>query len=182
MPHALPHLEQLAITLPIWQVPLSPTLLAGLLFGLPHGVYLLLVWPLGRAFGQYPPWLMLAAALGTLGLCQLAHLTPEYLWLLLLARLVMGVALTFAYLALHALLARLVVPGSAGQHFGRFDASGKWGGVLAGLGAGLVVGPGNFAAPFGLAALLLLLGAIRALLLHRDLIDSTQGTAHEAPI
>lgn len=145
---------------------LSPTVLAGLLFGLPHGVYLLLALPLGRVLGQRKLLLTLALAYAALAVSLLPHIWPGSLWLLTLARLLLGLALTISYLALHGLMASVVQQASAGHGFGWFDASGKWGGVAAGLGAGVLVSYFGLAAPFVLAALLLLGGALHALVLH----------------
>jgi hypothetical protein len=67
----------------------------------------------------------------------------------------MGTAMTVGFIALHALVASVVHAGNAGRTFGWFESSSKWGGVVAGLGAGASVGLAGPRAPYLLGAALL---------------------------
>lgn len=136
----------------------SPAL-AGLLFGLPHLVYLLCAMPFSRHLGQ-------ERLLGTLALCCLllgVSLLGQALMPALAAvaawRVVMGLAMTAAYIVLHGLIAGLVNGANAGSTFGWFESSSKWGAVGAGLVAGIAVQSIDLRAPFFIAALVMLLAA-----------------------
>ena len=52
-------------------------------------------------------------------------------------RIVMGVAMTACYIALHGLVAAITHAGNAGRRFGALEGSTKWGAVAAGLVAGI---------------------------------------------
>ena len=54
---------------------------------------------------------------------------------------------------LHLIVSRSIEQGSAGLSFGRFDAWGKWAGVIAGIGASSVTQVAGLQFPFLLAAL-----------------------------
>lgn len=136
----------------------SPAL-AGLLFGLPHLMYLLCAMPLSRTLGQDGligtlalSYLLLAASL--LGQALMPALPAVAAW-----RVVMGLGMTAAYIGLHALIAGLVNSANAGSTFGWFESSAKWGAVGAGLIAGIAVQAFDVRAPFFIAALVMLLAA-----------------------
>lgn len=128
------------------------TAAAGWLFGLPHGVYLLAAWPLTRACtgGRRSHWL--AAAFAALVLAMLGQALAGSLGALIAWRLLMGAGMTFAFIALHGLIAASVDARNAGRGFGSFESSAKWGAVAAGLGAGLAAQALGPRAPFVLAA------------------------------
>jgi MFS family permease len=141
---------------------------AGLLFGLPHAVYLLAAWPLTRwsARGRRSAWL--AAAFAVLLLSVLGQALTSSLAVLCALRVLMGVAMTLGFIALHGLIAATVHAGNAGRSFGWFESSSKWGAVAAGLGAGFVAQAFGLHAPYILAAAVLLLAiAWLALMLAR---------------
>jgi MFS family permease len=125
---------------------------AGLLFGLPHAVYLLAAWPLTRcsARGRRMPWL--AAAFAALLLSLAAQGFAASLAALVGWRVLMGLAMTAGFIALHGLIAATVHVGNAGRSFGWFESSSKWGAVAAGLAAGVAAQVFGAAAPFLLAA------------------------------
>lgn len=121
---------------------------AALLFGLPHLVYLLMAIPLARWIGKdrLLPTLALAyAALAASFAAQVRPVSPEWL---IVWRLLMGLAMTIGFIALHALVASVVTSSTAGRTFGWFESSSKWGGVGAGLCAGLAASIGGPQAPF----------------------------------
>lgn len=132
----------------------SPAL-AGLLFGLPHLVYLLCAMPLSRYLGQGAliatlalGYLLLAASL--LGQALTPALPAVAAW-----RVAMGLGMTAAYIGLHALISGVVNSGNAGSTFGWFESSSKWGAVGAGLIAGSAVQVFGVRAPFLVGALVI---------------------------
>jgi MFS family permease len=128
---------------------------AGMLFGLPHAVFLLLAWPLGRRlhFANAAAGLAGYTALTCAGL--LFQLLADGLAWLVTGRLLMGAGMTGACLAINALAAATVRNGRAGRHFGQLEGANKWGGVAAGLLASALVAPLGYAAPMWLGCLLL---------------------------
>lgn len=132
------------------------TSVAGLLFGLPHAVYLLAALPLTRwlASGRRTP--ILAAAFVLLALSLAGQAMTDALAGLVAWRLLMGLAMTAGFIALHGLIAAVVHDSNAGRAFGWFESSAKWGAVAAGLSAGFA------AQAFGLHAPLLLGAALGA--------------------
>lgn len=126
--------------------------LAGLLFGLPHLVYLLSAAPLSRCLEPVRSELTLMLGFGFLAASlvgQALASTPSFLGLW---RLLMGLAMTACFIALHSLMARVAHHRTAGRTFGRLDSSSKWAGVAAGLSAGFVAQSLNLHAPFLLGA------------------------------
>lgn len=141
-----------------------PAAAAGLVFGLPHLVYLLCALPLSRKLGR-------RHLLATLGLGQLlvaltliGQACVTALAALLLWRGVMGVALTACYIALHGLIAAITDADNAGRRFGALEGSTKWGAVAAGLAAGALVQSG-LQAPLLAGAAVLVFSAAHALFL-----------------
>lgn len=147
------------------------TAAAGLLFGLPHAVYLLAAWPLTRwsAHGRRSLWL--AASFAALLLSLLGQAFTDSLALLAACRLLMGAGMTLGFIALHGLIAATVHAGNAGRSFGRLESSSKWGGVAAGLAAGLAAQAFGLHAPFLLGAIALAL-ALTGLVLVRPAASS----------
>ncbi|WP_031340533.1 MFS transporter, partial [Xanthomonas maliensis] len=106
--------------------------LAGLLYSLPHLVYLVVLpwWRRGDGEAWLLPGLLLFAA-ASLWQAQL-HDTGA----LALARLAFGLGMLAGLRGLNGRLAAVASGSGAGRLFGRFDACGKWAGVLAGAVAG----------------------------------------------
>jgi MFS family permease len=128
------------------------TAAAGLLFGLPHAVYLLAAWPLTRwsRRGRRSAWL--AAAFAGLLLSLAGQAMASSLGALVACRLLMGLAMTMGFIAQHGLIAATVHAGNAGRSFGWFESSSKWGAVAAGLAAGISAQFFGLHAPYLLGA------------------------------
>jgi MFS family permease len=130
---------------------------AGLLFGLPHALFLLLAWPLGRQLGFANARAALGwyAALTSAGLLlqALAGALPP-LPALLAGRVLMGIGMTGAYLAINTLAAATSTAAQAGRHFGSLEGANKWGAVGAGLLASLLAPSLGYTAPLWLGAAL----------------------------
>ncbi|MCU6499453.1 MFS transporter [Rugamonas sp. A1-17] len=123
---------------------------AGMMFGLPHALFLLLAWPLGRKLGHANARAALGwyAALTSAGL--LLQALADALPALLAGRVLMGVGMTGAYLAINALAAATSTLARAGRHFGSLEGANKWGAVSAGLLASLLAPSLGYAAPLWL--------------------------------
>ena len=132
----------------------SPAL-AGLLFGLPHFVYLVAAAPLSLWLGRKHLLLTLSAAFLLLAMSLGGQILANSVLTLGLWRLVMGLAMTASFIALHALIAEASEAGSAGRMFGLLDSASKWGGVAAGVIAGLVAQAFGTDAPLLLGLLVL---------------------------
>lgn len=143
-PYFAPHVQQRFAGL--------STGMAGLLFGLPHAVYLLAALPLTRWLARGRRAVTLAAAFAALALCLVGQALAGSLATLIAWRLVMGLAMTAGFIALHGLIAGVVHGGNAGRTFGWFESSSKWGAVAAGLSAGFVAQAVGLSAPFLLGA------------------------------
>lgn len=128
---------------------------AGVLFGLPHALFLLLAWPLGRliSFANALTALARCSAVTCFGL--LLQVAGDNLLLLILGRVLMGVGMTGAYVSINALAAANTMQASAGQHFGKLEGANKWGAVLAGVLASALAATLGYAAPIWLACILL---------------------------
>lgn len=133
--------------------------LAGLLFGLPHLVYLLCAIPFSRYLGQGSTVVTLALATFVLAASLLGQAWASALPALAGWRVVMGLAMTATYIGLHALIAGHVNSGNAGTTFGWFESSSKWGAVGAGLVAGIAAQVLDVRAPFLIGALVMALAA-----------------------
>lgn len=128
---------------------------AGILFGLPHALFLLLAWPMGGyvTFANAYTALARFSALTCLGL--LLQVVGDSLLGLILGRVLMGVGMTGAYLSINALAAANTMQVSAGQHFGKLEGANKWGAVLAGMLASGLAASVGYTAPIWLACILL---------------------------
>ena len=144
--------------IPFTQAGSKPASLAvaGLLFGIPHLVYLLCAVPLSRYLGQgrllatlSSSFLLLAGALAAQALFPtLPGLTA--------GRIAMGLGMTLGFISLHALIAAVVTRENAGRTFGWFESNAKWGAVGAGLIAGTAVQALDLRAPFFIGAFTML--------------------------
>ncbi len=159
-PYFAPHVQQRFTGL--------STGMAGLLFGLPHGVYLLAALPLTRWLARGRRSVILAAAFAALALCLVGQVLAGSLAALVAWRLVMGLAMTAGFIALHGLIAGVVHGSSAGRAFGWFESSSKWGAVAAGLSAGFVAQAFGLGAPFFLGAAMVACAAAYLTLAPRD--------------
>ncbi len=123
---------------------------AGVMFGLPHALFLLLAWPLGCKLGYANARAALGwyAALTSAGL--LLQALADTLPLLLAGRILMGIGMAGAYLAINTLAAATSTIEHAGRHFGSLEGANKWGAVSAGLLASLLAPSLGYAAPLWL--------------------------------
>lgn len=128
--------------------------MAGMLFGLPHAVYLFAALPLTRWLIHGRRSVILAAAFAVLVLCLAGQALAGSLAALVAWRLGMGLAMTAGFIALHGLIAGVVHDDNAGRAFGWFESSSKWGAVAAGLSAGFVAQAFSLRAPFLLGAVI----------------------------
>lgn len=132
---------------------------AGLLFGLPHLVYLVCAMPLSRYLGNGHLLLTLASSFVLLAGALVAQALFPTLAGLTAGRVVMGLGMTLGLISLHALIAAVVTHENAGRTFGRFESNAKWGAVGAGLVAGAAVQTLDLRAPFFIGAFALLASA-----------------------
>lgn len=143
-PYFIPHAQH--------HFPTLSAAWAGLLFGLPHLAYLAFALPLNRWLGKRYLLMTVGLAFTTLILSLLGQSRPVSVEWLVACRLAMGLAMTIGYIGLHALIAGVTHSGTAGRTFGRFDSSSKWGGVGAGLLAGVVAASAGPEGPFLIGA------------------------------
>lgn len=136
------------------------TAVAGVLYALPHLVYLLLAWPYGRWSVATSPLETMALGLVLLvAAMALQAFNPAWPWLVL-ARLLMGLAMTQCFIALNRLMSVAARDQRhSGRLFGSLDSAAKWAGVAAGLLAGTASQLLGLTAPLWLGAL----GAILSL-------------------
>jgi len=141
-PYFIPYSEQLGIT---------NDSLAGLLYSVPHLVYLVAMpWlrsrslaPQGRLFGGLTLLALACAAQGLL--TTAAWLAP--------ARVLYGIGMLLAFSGLNRAMSACANGKAVGRLFGVFDACGKWAGALGGVCAGLVAHRYGVSMPFFIAAL-----------------------------
>lgn len=152
----------------------SPAL-AGLLFGLPHVVYLLCAMPLSRYLGQGALMLTLAMSYLLLAASLAGQALAPALPAVVAWRVVMGLGMTAGYIGLHALITGLVNSGNAGTTFGWFESSAKWGAVAAGLIAGIAVQALDVRAPFFIGALVMFIagGYLTGLTFYRHRLGNS---------
>ncbi len=135
----------------------STTAVAGLLYSLPHAVYLaVLVSPLRRSqLFQSPS--ALTAGLALFALSYVTQATTDSMAVILIGRISMGLGMTVCFFALNGETARLTRSENAGKSFGALDSIGKWAGVAGGVFAGVATGMSDQAAPLWLSAVVCLL-------------------------
>ncbi|EAZ97699.1 MFS transporter [Marinobacter sp. ELB17] len=131
-------------------------LAAGMLYSLPHLIYLIALWtPFGKKVGWGTKTGLaigfLLMALSYAGQAWSGSLIGLALW-----RIVMGVGMTLGFFVLHGWIAQLTRTDCAGRTFGALDSIGKWAGVAAGLAAGVLSGPAGLSAPLWMGATVLL--------------------------
>jgi MFS family permease len=137
----------------------------GLLYSLPHLVYLLaLPWVQQRIDNALIPGLALLA------LSNLLQFMLQQAELLFVLRLLGGLGMLLCFVGLHRCLSQRRRQGASGRLFGWYDASGKWAGALAGVTAGIATQTYGIASPFLVACLATLV----ALVLARPLVAPQQ--------
>lgn len=129
--------------------------LAGMLFGLPHLVYLVCAAPFSLWLGQRHLRATLACAFLLLAGTLAGQVSATNAAALAGWRAAMGLAMTAGFIGLHGVIAHAARAQSAGRAFGWLDAASKWGGVAAGLTAGFAAGALGSDAPFLIGALVL---------------------------
>ena len=155
-PYFMPYGEQLGI---------GNDTLIGVLYSLPHVVYLLaLPWVHKHQGNLLLPGLALLALSNAL---QFWSIHPEPLFVL---RLLSGAGMLLSFVGLHRCLSQRSRQGSAGRLFGWFDASGKWAGTAAGGTAAVVSQMCGIASPFLVACL----AALAALVIARPLLKTSR--------
>ena len=155
-PYFMPFGEQLGIG--------SDTLI-GVLYSLPHLVYLLaLPWVHRHQGNLLLPGLALLAISNAL---QFWSVQAEPLFAL---RLLSGAGMLLSFVGLHRCLSQRSRQGSAGRLFGWFDSSGKWAGTAAGVTAAVVSQTCGIASPFLVACL----AAMAAMVLARPLLITSR--------
>ena len=142
----------------------------GLLYSLPHVLYILLIVPLGKI-----AWPATYKAVSGLLIVAFSGLT-QYLAiseaLLLIGRILFGVGIVLAYCGLHQLLSANVSGEHSGAVFGKFDASGKWAGFVAGIVAGAFVGFFDYRFTFALSMMSAVLGAGLLLVVNKRMFGN----------
>lgn len=154
---------------------------AGLLFGLPHLVYLLLALPMTRWLGKSYLLVNLGIAFVLLLASLIGQTQQTDIEWLVIWRLIMGLAMTMSFIVLHAMIASTIRHQSAGATFGWFESSSKWGGVAAGLFAGVVSAQFGLYSPLwvGAAAITISITYITVLKTNQQRLNSLRNTAKE---
>jgi MFS family permease len=132
-------------------------LTAGMLYSLPHLVYLIALW---TPFGGKVSWgnrTGLAVGFLLMALSYAGQAWSGSLFELVIWRIVMGVGMTLGFFVLHRWIAQLTRSDCAGRSFGALDSIGKWAGVAAGLAAGVLSGAAGLSAPLWMGAVMLLM-------------------------
>ena len=155
-PYFMPFGEQLGI---------GNDTLIGVLYSLPHVVYLLaLPWVHKHQGNLLLPGLALLAISNAL---QFWSVQAELLFAL---RLLSGAGMLLSFVGLHRCLSQRSRQGSAGRLFGWFDSSGKWAGTAAGVTAAVVSQACGIASPFLVACL----AALAAMVIARPLLMTSR--------
>ncbi|OOL35647.1 MFS transporter [Pseudomonas sp. FSL W5-0299] len=155
-PYFMPFGEQLGI---------GSDAMIGVLYSLPHLVYLLaLPWVQKHQGNLLLPGLALLVISNAL---QFWSVQAESLFIL---RLLSGAGMLLSFVGLHRCLSQRSRKGSAGRLFGWFDSSGKWAGTAAGVAAALVSQTFGIASPFLVACL----AAMTAMVLARPLLMTSR--------
>ncbi len=139
---------------------------AGMLYSLPHLVYLLIL-PGLRARSSAPQPILLCG-LGLLAATSLLQAASTHATALIPLRAVYGLGMTLAIVGLNRAFADCAARAPAGRLFGRFDACGKWAGALGGIAAGALVHRYGLGTPFLIAGLSALAAATLVLISTRQ--------------
>ncbi|MFZ9034521.1 MAG: MFS transporter [Francisellaceae bacterium] len=112
---------------------------AGFLFGLPHGVYLISLFFIQKRCKRYQNHLAIfSIAFAILGISILLQGLSHSISILFLLRLLMGFSMTFCYVSLNHLIANGHFKHREGHYFAWLDSLNKYGGVIAGICAGII--------------------------------------------
>ncbi|MBQ0834717.1 MFS transporter [Marinobacter sp.] len=150
------------------------TLAAGVLYSLPHLIYLIALWtPFVKTVGQGHKT-GLAAGFVLMAISYVGQAWSSSLIELTVWRLVMGVGMTLGFFVLHGWIAQLTQTARAGRTFGALDSVGKWAGVAAGLAAGALSGPAGLAAPLWMGAAVLVVSLPLIFMLHKSIPSTTE--------
>ncbi|MCL1125420.1 MFS transporter [Shewanella surugensis] len=141
-PYFLPYSESLGV---------ASDPLTGFYYSLPHLVYLLFAFQCKKLTITAKQQALLGLTL--LGVASLGQFLITSSSALILLRVIFGFGIVLGYSGLHLLMSQNLNQAQAGLSFGRFDAWGKWAGVLAGLSASLISQALSLAWPFLLAAI-----------------------------
>jgi predicted MFS family arabinose efflux permease len=156
-PYFLPYSEQLGI---------QGDALAGFYYSLPHLIYLLFAFNIKSL--TLSAKLQTQIGLSLFGLACLGQFllsTSVGLWGL---RLLFGLGMVLIFNGLHLIVSQRIQQGDAGLSFGRFDAWGKWAGVVAGIAASSVTQVAGLAFPFLLAAISCGCGLIAIIFIFKE--------------
>ena len=124
--------------------------LAGMLYSLPHLVYLILLPCIQLVLVNYGRSLPLGLFL--LAVACLSHGVLSHMLWLVPARVLYGVGMLLGFSGINRMLSVCIARAPAGRLFGSFDACGKWAGALGGVTAGFLVHRYGLAMPFLVAA------------------------------
>ncbi|PPC93682.1 MAG: MFS transporter [Methylotenera sp.] len=154
---------------------------AGLLFGLPHLVYLMLALPMTRWLGKRYLLVNLGIAFVLLLASLIGQAQQTGIEWLVIWRLLMGIGMTISFIVLHTMIASTIKHHSAGETFGWFESSSKWGAVGAGLCAGVVSAQFGLYSPLwvGAAAISISICYIAAVKTNQLRLNSLRNTAKE---
>lgn len=165
-PYFLPYVQTLAT---------SSDSLVGFYYSLPHLVYILLATSVGKlTLNAHKQTLIGLLILGVSCLGQFLLSSSDGL---VIYRLLFGLGMLLSYSGLHLMLSERLQHNKAGLSFGRFDAWGKWGGVLAGLSAGYISQQFSLHWPFLLASIACLLAIIVLVFYRKESLKHVYPTA-----
>ncbi|WP_162902468.1 MFS transporter [Facilibium subflavum] len=130
---------------------------SGLLFGLPHAIYLITLFSLQKhvIIKSQQPWIFISALI-VLSLSFVAQILTYSLIPLILARCIMGIAMTISYVSLNTMIANIPFKQKEGAIFGWLDSFNKYGGVAGGIAAGILFSFFGIKSPFIFAGLTLI--------------------------
>ena len=140
-PYFIPYSERIGI---------SSDSLAGMLYSLPHLVYLVLLPCMQLMLVNYGRSLQLGLLLLAIA-CMTHGVLNQVLWLVP-ARVLYGIGMMLGFSGINRMLSACITRAPAGRLFGSFDACGKWAGALGGVTAGILVHRYGLAMPFLVAA------------------------------
>jgi len=129
----------------------SSDTVVGFYYSLPHLVYLLLAFTIGKLTLNGRAQSLLGFAI--LSLSCAGQFILQSSDGLIFYRLLFGLGMLLCYSGLHLLLSQRLQAEQAGLSFGRFDAWGKWAGVCAGLAASFISQHFSLHWPFLLASI-----------------------------
>ncbi|MFO2464425.1 MFS transporter [Pseudomonas sp. 15FMM2] len=155
-PYFMPFGEQLGI---------GNDALIGVLYSLPHLVYLLALPWVQKHQGN-----LLLHGLALLAISNALQFWSVHAEPLFILRLLSGAGMLLSFVGLHRCLSQRSQKGSAGRLFGWFDSSGKWAGTAAGVAAALISQSFGIASPFLVACL----AAMAAMVLARPLLMTSR--------